>query len=378
MRRRIQMPVLVALFCLFFGTGAWATDVTIVSEGASRQEAINNAMRMAIEQVLGTYVESKTNVKDFMLLSDNVTTASAGIVANYDILGEGKDPIEGKYKIKTKVTVDDRKLKNALQAYMNDPRAKKVFQETKFSQRRIVVVYSTESKSDLPLDSRPVKTLMALIEDRLVGHGFRVFLPDQLIRIRGRAALDIKDDKTARALATQENADAVVIVSFDAHKRGTDEGFGKLNANVLLKSYDLSTGELFCNISSPDNATVGGGGFEEAMTRIVQGVGPKSADDLTAKIVERFSSVRQNFVYLIFRNMPVKHQDKVEDFMEEMKWKYKTVKQSHDYLELEVLTDADMNTIRRQVRKSFEKAGLAYEPVDTLAQRITFDRESGK
>jgi len=219
---------------------------------------------------------------------------------------------------------------------------------------------------------------MALIEDRLVGHGFRVFLPDQLIRIRGRAALEIHDVKTAMALASQENADAVVIVSFDAQRKGTDEGYGKLNASVLLKSYDLSTGELFCNISNPDNAVVGSGGFEEAMTRIVQGIGPKSADDLTAKIVERFSTVRQNFVYLVFKNMPVKHQDKVEDVMDDLGWKYKTVKQVRDYLELEVFTDADMNTIRRKVRKSLEKAGLAYEPVDTIGQRVIFDRESGK
>ncbi|MDI9570598.1 MAG: hypothetical protein QM278_07725 [Pseudomonadota bacterium] len=378
MKRSFKVSVMVAVCCLLCAATVRAAEVTVVSEGASKQQAINNAMRMAIEQALGTYVESKTMVSDFKVASDHIASASAGVVKKYDIISEGKDPIEGTYKIKARVTVDDGKLKDAFQAYMNDPRAKKVFQETKFSQRRIVVVYSTEAKDDLPLDSRPVKHLMSLIEDRLVGHGFRVFLPDQLIRIRGRAALEIRDDKTAMALASQEQADAVVIVSFDAQKRGTDEGYGKLRANVLLKSYDLTTGELFCNINNPENVVTGSGGFEEAMTRIVQSVGPKSADDLTAKIVERFSTVRQNFVYLVFKNMPVRHQDKVEDVMDDLGWKYKTVKQARDYLEIEVFTDGDMNTIRRKVRKSLEKSGLAYEPVDTIGQRVVFDRESGK
>lgn len=380
MKRIKRMNALIAfIFCLVLlssGLGH-AADVTVVVEGASKQEATNNAARAAVEQSLGVYIESKAEVKDFKTISDKIAAASAGYVKNITVLAEGKDPISGTYKIKALVSVDDNKLKGALEEFLNDPRAKKVFQETKFNQRRIVVVYSPQSKVDLPYDSKPVKDLMSIIEDKLVGHGFRVFLPDQLTRIRGRAAESVADVKTAIGIATQEQADAVILVSFDVAKSSADDGFTKLMATVLLKAYDVTTGELFCNINSPDKVIMGGSGIEEPMSNVVRNIGPKSSDDLTAKIVDRFSTVRTNFVYLVFKNMPLKHQDKIEDVLEDIGWKYKTVKQVRDYLELEVFTDADMNTVRRKVRKSLEKMALPYEPVDTIGQRVIFDKEAG-
>lgn len=369
-----KLSLLIAVFlCLVPGTGL-AGEVTVTAEGASKQEATNNAARAAVEQSLGVYMESKTEVKDFKLISDKISSESAGYVRDMKILAEGKDPISGTYKIKALVTVDDNKLKGALDNFLSDPRAKKVFQETKFNQRRILVLYTPMSKVDLPYDAKPVKLLMSLIEDKLVGHGFRVFLQDELVRIRGREAESIPDVETAKKLATQEQADAVIVVSFDASISSTDDGYKRLLANVLLKAYDVTTGELFGNINNPDKAVMGSSGIEEPMAKIVQEIGPKSADDMTAKIVERFSTTRTNFVYLVFKNMPTKHQDKVEDIIEEIGWKYKPVKQVRDYLEIEVFTDADMNTIRRTVKKSLQKANLPYEATDTIGQRVIFDK----
>ncbi|MDI9570596.1 MAG: hypothetical protein QM278_07715 [Pseudomonadota bacterium] len=66
--------------------------------------------------------------------------------------------------------------------------------------------------------------------------------------------------------------------------------------------------------------------------------GPKSADELTTKIVERFRGVMQKFAYLIFRNMPTEDQDKAEDMIHDIGWKFKTVKQVRDYLELGIFS----------------------------------------
>lgn len=360
---------------MVMATALLAKDVTVVAEGASKQEAMNNAARAGVEQALGVLIDSKTQVKDYQVLVDRIVASSAGYVRAIQPLAEGKDPISGLYKIKAVVTVDDNKLGGALTEFMNDPRAKKVFQEVKFDNKRVLVLYTTNDPDDLPYKSKPADTLLRLIEDKLVGHAFRVFLPDELIRIRGKQFANLADQKTGMELAQQENADALVIVTLNAVKGQAEDGFNRLTTEISMRAFDPTTGELWCNIIKEDKVAVGGKGMTEAVRQVVAKAGPQSADELAGKIVQRFSEVRQKFAYLVFRNMPVADQDKTEDMIEDIGWKSKTVKQVRDYLELEIFCDADLNTIKRQLRRGLAKASLPYENVETIGARIIFDRK---
>jgi len=374
--KKIAGATLMAVaLMMVMATALLAKDVEVLAEGASKQEAMNNAGRLGIEQALGALIKSHTEVKDYQVIVDQIVAASAGYVRGIKPIAEGKDPISGTYKIKALVSVDDNKLQGALQEFLNDPRAKKVFQETKFDNKRVLVLYATNDVADLPYKSKPVDTLLKLMEDKLVGHAFRVFLPDELVRIRGKQFANLTDQKTGMELAQQENADALVIVTLNVEKTQADDGFAKLATELSLRAFDPTTGEVLGNIIIQDKVALGGKGMQEAVRGMVMKAGPKSADELTAKLVERFSTVRQKFAYLIFRNMPTADQDKAEDMIDDIGWKFKTVKQVRDYLELEVFCEADLTTVRRQVRKGLTKAGLPYENVETIGARIIFDRK---
>ncbi len=373
-RSVIKVWLFFLVFALF-SFASYATEITVIGEGGTRQAAINNAIRNAVEEALGTYITSSTQVGQGKLIYDRITSASAGYVKSYKVLAEGRDPVTDTYKVKLVVIVDDIKLKSAVEEFMQSPQFQRTFQQTKFEERRVVVVYKPRTGLDLPYNSKAVQSVMDLIEDRLAGYGFRVFLPDQLRRIRGRAAEMVVDEETAIEIARQEAGDAVVIVSFDAGKRPTPDGYYIIYATLSLKAYDATTGELFANVQDRGKTITRGGeyGLADGVARVAIKIGPRCVDRLTKKIVTRFSGSRAKFVVLIFRNVSPINQDKIEDILEEIGWRYRIARQTGSYMEVEVFSEADPTSVRRIMRKRLKTAGLSIIPAEMAGSRVIFE-----
>jgi len=379
--KRLSVLVVFAVGILtLLAAAAWGIQTTAIGEGRSRQEAINNGLRTAVEQALGTMMSSYTAVKDGKLLQDKITSASAGYVKNYDVLAEGKDPVSETYRVKLNVNIDDAKLKGSVEEFMKDPQAMATFTQTKFDDKKVVVVYMPRTGLDLPYDSKAVQTIMDLIQDKLAGYAFRVFLPSELKRIRGRSAEMVVDEETAIDIARQEAGDAMVAVGFDAGKKPTEDGYQLLYVTLTIKAFDPTTGELFANVQDRDKTIARGGDYalQDGLAQAAIKVGPRTVDRLTAKIVERFSTVRQKFVVLILRNIGAKTQTKVEQILEDIWWKFKIARQTGKYLEVEIFSEADPTTVRKTFRDAVGKANLDLTAAEMAGSRVTFDgKETG-
>jgi hypothetical protein len=81
---------------------------------AARDKAIEDALRRAVEQTVGTIIESETVVQNYELISDRIYTKSDGYVAGYKILDENQQ--EKLYKVKALVDIGVDKLKDDLSA----------------------------------------------------------------------------------------------------------------------------------------------------------------------------------------------------------------------------------------------------------------------
>ena len=79
---------------------------------AARDKAIDDALRRAVEQAVGTMVESDTAVQNYQLLSDKIYSHSAGYVKNYNVDSESKDG--GLLRIKITADVSTGDLSNDL------------------------------------------------------------------------------------------------------------------------------------------------------------------------------------------------------------------------------------------------------------------------
>ena len=81
----------------------------------ARDQAINDALRKAVEQTVGTMISSDTVVENYVLLSDRIYSRSQGYVQNYQILSEGSAG-ENLYRVQVQAAVATGTLKNDLAA----------------------------------------------------------------------------------------------------------------------------------------------------------------------------------------------------------------------------------------------------------------------
>jgi len=69
----------------------------------ARQDAIDDALRLAVGKVGGVHLQSMTTVENFVTLKDAISTRSKGYVKSYDVIKE--TPLDGRYKITINATV---------------------------------------------------------------------------------------------------------------------------------------------------------------------------------------------------------------------------------------------------------------------------------
>ena len=104
---------------------AEAKEVTVDGVGTDRDSALKDARRNAVEQVIGTFVDSRTLVRNAVTEMDQIYLKSAGFVGKIDVLSEGMD--NGVYKVRATINVDESpssELLKQVQAVMalNDPK----------------------------------------------------------------------------------------------------------------------------------------------------------------------------------------------------------------------------------------------------------------
>jgi hypothetical protein len=362
----------LAIF-LLMGHWAWSMETPASGKGRTRQEAINNGLQEAVERALGTWVNSQTQVTNGELIWDRIASASTGYVRGYDVISERKDPSSGAYEVEMTVRVDDPKLQETVEELMKDPNFMKLIQETKFDQRKVVVLYVQRTKFDLPYDSKGVQSVMASIQDRLAEHQFRVFLQDKLVEIHGRMAEKIVDEETAIDLVRREKGDAAVVVSFDGAVRETEDGYKNLLCTLSLKAYDMTTGQFFASVQDRGKtiSRAGERAIEDGVARIAENIGPKAADNLTKKIVDYISKQRK-FHVLVLKDVSVEDQRAIKEILTNIGWRYRLALHTGTYLEMEIFTEADPTTVQNTLDKEFVSAKLPLNPSGMAGSRIEF------
>ncbi len=83
-----------------------------VEKALARDKALENALRLAVEQAVGTLVESETVVENYQVLSDRIYTNSSGYVSSYEILSERSE--DNLYFVKVLANVKTAGLSNDL------------------------------------------------------------------------------------------------------------------------------------------------------------------------------------------------------------------------------------------------------------------------
>jgi hypothetical protein len=115
---------------VIFGTGSWlfgqekpnapvdgrTQEVVAEGVGTTADEAIKDAYRNAVRQVVGAVVDAETLVKNDELIDDKVLTYSDGFIKGYEEVDGSKKVKDGLHRIKIKAQVERRSVIAKLKA----------------------------------------------------------------------------------------------------------------------------------------------------------------------------------------------------------------------------------------------------------------------
>lgn len=111
---KLNTSKILLLLCFLVGTTqAFAGQVDTTGFGLikqndlskARQAAIEDAKRLALEQLLGSYISARTETKNFMLASEKIYATTKGRLDKFDILEESKLD-DSTYQVKIRAYTD--------------------------------------------------------------------------------------------------------------------------------------------------------------------------------------------------------------------------------------------------------------------------------
>ena len=202
----------------------------------SRDKAIEDALRNAVEQATGSLIENETLVENYQLLSDKIYSQSKGYVQSYEVLDEKAE--EGLYRVTIQATVASGDLKNDLRALnilmrqVRKPRVMVLFEE----------ILSQDVNSGRLAEDAVSKVLLE--------RGFKLVDADVVRRNLGREGvrgLLAGDERVAAVIGDKYGAEMLLIGTAQATTSEVTIGDIRINSNQAVVSAKLvraDTGEV--------------------------------------------------------------------------------------------------------------------------------------
>lgn len=223
-----------------------ASGQTIESQGVaaivqgnldiSRDKAIEDALRNAVEQATGSLIENETLVENYQVLSDKIYSQSRGYVQSYEVLSEGED--QGLYRVTIQATVASGELKN-------DLRALNILMR-QVRKPRVMVLFE-ESMSEGVNSGKLAEDAISKV---LLERGFKLVDADTVRRNLGQdkvRGLLAGDQRLAAAISDKFGAEMLLLGSAQAVTNQVTIGDIKINSNQAVVSAKLvkaDTGEV--------------------------------------------------------------------------------------------------------------------------------------
>ena len=202
----------------------------------SRDKAIEDALRNAVEQATGSLIENETLVENYQLLSDKIYSQSKGYVQSYEVVDEKAE--EGLYRVTIRATVASGELKNDLRALnilmhqVRKPRVMVLFEES------------------LSQDVNTGRLAEDAVSKVLLERGFKLVDADVVRRNLGRdgvRGLLAGDERVAAVVGDKYGAEMLLIGTAQATTSEVTIGDIKINSNQAVVSARLiraDTGEI--------------------------------------------------------------------------------------------------------------------------------------
>ena len=109
------MKKIILIITILATTGIYSQnsdiiEITTSASGITKEVAIQDALRSALEQSYGSFISTKTNIKNDELLKDEIVAITSGEIHDYEVVSETK--IESGYAVTIVAKISKSVLNN--------------------------------------------------------------------------------------------------------------------------------------------------------------------------------------------------------------------------------------------------------------------------
>ncbi len=316
----------------------------------ARDRAVESALRSAVEQVMGTMVDSESLVKNNELLSDKIYTQTAGYISSYKIVSEKADKETNIYNVTIEAQVNEGNLEQDLSSLGILMRRMKM--------PRVAVALKENGQE-------ASATLLRLLKDK----GFNVVDTGNL-----QEGFYGMQEEAQSDLLKKYGAEVVIL---GALKGGAGGNVGNSNlvsfqASLSLKAIQTDTRHVLGTSSGSGKAVhVGEEGMAQASRQAATVAGNDIIRQITAQWAKEVSSTRQ--IVLVLEGASA---DEAAKFASRLQKEGRGIEDvvvhtaSGEGAELEVSMQGDASALAQEAKKLFP----GWRVVSQTAARLTLGR----
>lgn len=225
-----QMREFPASLCLFIFMLVCAPfnafGVEVSAQGINHRQALNNALRQAVEMTMGTNVESNTLVENFQVVRQQILSHTRGFVKSYTILKE-EQLDQGAVSLTIEATVDEKNIEDSAIALATLMKMA--------THPRILVAARDDDFDAISSLSDEFRLLSETVENILHDDFHFDILDSEATRLLDQTNYRFSDRKNNLKRARRSGADFVVFVEL---LKGHDAPY-----TLRLESIDVASGQ---------------------------------------------------------------------------------------------------------------------------------------
>lgn len=266
----LSTTILILLFCtaLIAQTGTMppegeSQEVVAKGMGAilagdevkAREDAISAALRNAVEQVVGMFVESDVLVENYMTMEDKIYTRTTGYVQSYDVISTSKQ-LDNAVEVTIRAVVKMSDLKNDLAAIG-------VLISRKGKPRTMVLIDERNISEHYYHVTSDMNTTETTLMNEMMAYGFPFVDPTQSKTVIGKDVVNaaLQGDAVAAASIAGRLGAEVILTGTAISKVASggpdvvrDAGFKSCQANITLRAIRADDASIIAVASAYDRA----------------------------------------------------------------------------------------------------------------------------
>ena len=373
------LPVIALVVCLLLSETVYAgvigkgsAQIFNGNEGSARNQALNNALRDAVKQGVGLFLDSQTEVKNWTVIRDEIYASSRGFVTSYKVLRDEKQ--DGAWHIEIDAEVASADIRSKLSELR--------ILHQKMGNKRLMVIYKPNHPEAIEKNHNAVASAQSVLQSSLLESGFRVFDPQSLGLVFDNISQRGAQTEQWVKIAGQNQVDILVEFELIASEKKpfSSSAFSAARISIQAKSYDVSTGRLMASVGTTQkqmtNARTGSYDWNNALGKAGARAGEVAADDLIRDIVSYYEAVGEigNAYLIVFKDFEEGEEFEILEILENLEGFQSMTELTNIPLELKVeyFSSMEKSRLRRKLYLACKDKGIRLKTKELAGNRLIF------